>query len=321
MFSTQMLNDAADQVNKKKQSTMVNYHQNLLGNSIQPTRLTAKSSTIPSSTTPPIPSGMPGQSLPGVRPNPHAPHRASPGMVDHNRGMNPNIESPMSAMSPISNVMSPLGHHVIPGRVPGRVPTPQGADGRLTPGSQQRSVMTPNSMHPGMPPLSPAHSQDSRIPTPNAHSPATAPSPSPSNPASIPGNEHLQHQQQHHQQQHHQQRPPSHHNNNQTSSTTNQSQEEKINKIQEIREKMLGPQTPGSNTSTRNPTPPGMTTMDTLRQVKSLTHSRRKCSIRFMKFREIILLRIRATYSKLELPKLFYGNFWKFVRYFFFKKP
>ena len=251
---------------------MVNFHQAHFP--AQPVRITVKNpASIPSSTTPPIPQGTLGQNLPGVRPSPVQHRQASPGMIDPTqRGMNPN-ESPgmPNAMSPMGNVMSPLGQRMIPGRVP----TPQGhhSDGRLTPGSQGGGGGGNHGMNPGMnhgmPPLSPAHSQDSsRIPTPNAASPAqhTAPSPSPSNPASNnpvsaagntqqPGE--LQQQQQHG-------RPPINHNNIQNA---NQSQDEKLNKIKEIQKQMLGPKT--SVNSARNPTPPGNPmTMDTLRQVQ-----------------------------------------------------
>merc|ERR1719427_1645608 len=83
-------------------------------------------------------------------------------------------------MSPnhVPNVMSP--HN----RVPGRVPTPH--DGRLTPGSIHSGVgrvPTPGGGV-GQPlggPHSPAqHHQESRIPTPNAPSPATSQPPCPS---------------------------------------------------------------------------------------------------------------------------------------------
>lgn len=248
MFSTQMLNEAAESVSKKKSPTMVNYHQISHGGP-NPVRITAVLKNTPS-TTPPIPSGTSPGMLPG-HPRPPMPHRQNspaPGMG----GIPSHAESP-AAMSPLSNVMSPLGPRGLVG--PGRVPTPQGTpcsipptDGRLTPGSgtggpTMRPGMGPGGI--GMP-LSPAHSQDSRIPTPNAHSPATAPSPSPSNPSSnTPGPPGIG-------------GPPG---------MPPQSQEEKIKNIADIREKFMGTQATPTGANLRNPTPEGMTTMDTLRQV------------------------------------------------------
>ena len=119
-------------------------------------------------TTPPIPSGMAPGHLPGARPSlqQNNNHRQSPAN-DIGGVMSPNH---------VPNVMSP--HN----RVPGRVPTPH--DGRMTPGSIHSGVgrvPTPGGgATSGMGPQSPAQNQDSRIPTPNAPSPATSQPPCPS---------------------------------------------------------------------------------------------------------------------------------------------
>lgn len=171
LFSTQMLNEASQEVlKKKKNSTMVDYHQGNYGTSAQPLRTKM-------STTPPIPSGMSGANLPGARPslqqnNNH--RQTSPAVmaqsIDQMGLSHPN----MGAMSPVPHVMSP---HNRPGIPPGRVPTPH--DGRMTPGSIHSGVgrvPTPGTVPTG--PQSPAQSQDSRIPTPL--SPATSQPPCPS---------------------------------------------------------------------------------------------------------------------------------------------
>lgn len=167
MFSTQMLNEASQEVlKKKKNATMVDYHQSINGTNAQP--LSRKMNP----TTPPIPSGMAVGNLPGARPSlqQNNNHRQSPAN---------DIGSVMSP-SHIPNVMSP---HNRGGVVPGRVPTPH--DGRMTPGSIHSGVgrvPTPgggaSSANCG--PQSPAQNQDIRIPTPNAPSPATSHPPCPS---------------------------------------------------------------------------------------------------------------------------------------------
>ena len=131
-------------------------------------------------TTPPIPSGMAVGNLPGARPSiqQNNNHRQSPA----NDVIGGHVGGVMSP-NHIPNVMSP--HN----RVPGRVPTPH--DGRMTPGSIHSGVgrvPTPGGGGGGsggvrdpLGPQSPANqNQDSRIPTPNAPSPATSQPPCPS---------------------------------------------------------------------------------------------------------------------------------------------
>ena len=123
---------------------------------------------------PNIPSGTPGGSLPGARPSTNGMHRQSPSTVS---------DSVMSPVSAHHGVMSPG----LPGRVgmpPGRVLTPHGVDGRLTPGRVPTPGNGGRAPTPGELTNSPAMGQ---VPTqgriPQAPSPATsghgAPCPSP----------------------------------------------------------------------------------------------------------------------------------------------